>query len=208
MGKLIVFEGIDGSGKATQVQLLAKRMRKSGKKVTVFTSPRYGTLTGDIAKSALRGEYGDFVALSPYLSALPYMLDFAAMSGEIEAALKKGDVICDRYVQSTLAYHSAKFSGAQASEFLKTFETIAFKHLKLPKPTKVLYLHVPVEVARRLMEHKKKDQHERNVAYQARVASAYAGLAKGKGWKTVECVADGRMRPIEEIHEEIVRLAR
>jgi dTMP kinase len=208
MGKLIVFEGIDGAGKATQVEFLAARMKKAGKKVSVFTSPRYGTVTGDIVKSALHGAYGDFVALSPYLSGLPYVVDFAAMKDEILRALKKGDVICDRYVSSTLAYHSAKLSGAAAEEYVATIEDIAFKKLGLPMPNRVIYLHVPVEVARRLMEHKKKDQHERNASYQARVAHAYAKLATRKNWRTVECVKDGRMRPIDDIHKEIARLTR
>lgn len=207
MGKLIVFEGIDGAGKATQVELLVARMKKAGKKVAVFTSPRYGTPTGDLVKSALHGFYGDFVALSPYLSGLPYLVDFAAMKGEILLALKKGDVVCDRYVPSTLAYHSAKLSGAAAEEYIATIEDIAFSKIGLPKPDKVIYLHIPVEVARRLMEHKKKDQHERNAAYQARVAQAYTSLARRKNWRTVECVQNGRMRPIEEIHEEIARIA-
>lgn len=208
MGKLIVFEGIDGAGKATQVELLAKHMRRAGKPVTVFASPRYGTVTGDIVKSALHGAYGDFVALSPYLSGLPYIVDFAAMKDEMLRALKKGDVICDRYVPSTLAYHSAKLSGESARQFIATVEDIAFSKLGLPKPHRVIYLRVPVEVARRLMERKKKDQHERNAAYQARVAQAYAGLAARKNWRTVECVRGGRMRSVEEIHEDVALAAR
>lgn len=201
--KLIVFEGIDGAGKATQVALLEKRLRAEGKRVAVFASPRYDKPTGKIVKDALHGLYGDFVGLSPYLSAAPYLLDFAASRDEILRALGEGTVICDRYVPSTLAYHSAKLSGDEALNFIQLVEDIAYKRVGLPEPDKVIYLHIPVETARRLMETKKKDQHERDAKYQGRVALMYAELAKRKNWRVVECVKDGEMRGVEEIHEEI-----
>lgn len=207
MGRLIVFEGIDGAGKATQVELLAKRLRSDGKHVTVFASPRYDLPTGKLVRSALHGEFGDFVGLSPYFSALPYLVDFAAWRDEIREALKKGTVICDRYVPSTVAYHSAKLTGQSAKDFVALIEGIAFGNLGLPKPDKVVYLHIPVETARRLMDHKKKDQHERDTAYQGRVAMTYQELSKRKEWSIVECVGEGRMRTVEDIHEEVMRLA-
>lgn len=206
--KLIIFEGIDGAGKATQVQLLAKRLRAQGKRVVVFASPRYDKPTGAIVKNALAGMYGDFVGLSPYLSAVPYLLDFAASRDEIHEALKKGTVICDRYIPSTVAYHSAKLVGEHAREFVRLIEDIAYKKLKLPKPDRVFYLRVPVEMARRLMANKNKDQHEKSASYQGRVATAYGELAKRKEWRTVECVKNGVLRSIEDIHEEISKLTR
>ncbi len=206
MHQLIVFEGIDGAGKATQVKMLAERLRAQGKRVTVFSSPRYETPTGKLVRAALEGAYGDFVGLSPYFSALPYLLDFAASRDEIRAALKKGMVICDRHVPSTVAYHSAKLSGAKAKEFIRLVEHVAYTVLGVPEPTLVVYLHLPVGKAQELMHKKKKDQHERDTGYQARVAKAYALLAKRKNWRTVESVKGGKMRSVQDIHEEIVRL--
>src|SRR3569832_363531 len=159
-GRLIVFEGIDGVGKATQVELLARALKKNGKRVTVFTSPRYDLPTGKLVRRALLGEFGDFVALSPYLSALPYFNDFAAWRSDVIAALQKGDVICDRYVYSTLAYASAKLSGAKQKAFLEEMSGIAFKNLRLPKADRVIFLDVPVAVSQKLMAQKKKDQFE------------------------------------------------
>lgn len=201
MGRLVVFEGIDGAGKATQVKLLEKRLRAEGKRVAVFSSPRYDTPTGKLVKQALSGAFGNFVALSPYLSALPYLLDFAAEREEISVALGKGVVISDRYIPSTLAYHSAKLPRAQQKKFVDFVERLMYRGLKLPKPGLVIYLDVPVGNAQELLRGKKKDQHEKNVAYQKRVAQAYHTLGSRKEWKTISCTKSGRMLSPQEIHE-------
>lgn len=205
-GKLIVFEGIDGAGKATQVDLLAKQLRKEGKTVTVFTSPRYDLPTGKLVRRALLGEFGDFVALAPHLSALPYFVDFAAWRGDVLEALEKGDVICDRYVYSTLAYASAKLSKGKQNAFLKEMSDVAFRALQLPRADVVMFLDVPVAVSQKLMAQKKKDQFEKNTAYQKKVATVYAALAKGKAWHTIKCTEAGAMRTRENIHGEVARI--
>lgn len=203
--RLVVFEGIDGSGKATQVALLAKRLRTAGKHVSIFASPRYEKPTGKIVKRALSGAYGDFVALSPYLSALPYLLDFAASRDEIVAALKKGIVICDRYLPSTLAFHSAKLPRSKQEAFLDFVEHLMYRDLNLPRPDRVVYLDVPVASAQKLMRGKKKDQHEKNVAYQKRVVDAYRQLVKRKEWRAVPCTENGKMLSPEEIHRKVLK---
>lgn len=207
-GKMIVFEGIDGVGKATQVKLLAERARANGKTVTVFTSPRYDLPTGDLVRRALNGEFGDFVALSPYLSALPYFVDFSAWRSEVISALEQGDVICDRYVYSTLAYASAKLDGIEQKSFLDQMSTIVFDQLQLPKADCVALLDVPVPVSQELMAQKKKDQFEMNTVYQERVAKVYGELSKEDGWHVVACAPEGVMRSREDIHEEIAKLTR
>ncbi|HEY4522644.1 MAG TPA: hypothetical protein VJH91_03370 [Candidatus Paceibacterota bacterium] len=192
-GRLIVFEGIDGAGKQTQSAALARRLRAQGKRVTVFTSPRYDLPTGKLVRNALRGEYGDFVGLSPYISALPYLVDFVAWRDDVLKALEKGTVICDRYVQSTICYHSAKLAGKKQKEFLKTISDIAFKELQLPEPNVVVLLDVPVPYAQKLIAQKKKDQHEKNTGYQRKVAIVYKMLARGKKWRTISCVKNGTL---------------
>lgn len=199
--KFVVFEGIDGAGKATQVKLLEKKLRKNGTRVSVFRSPRYETPTGKLIKQALTGAFGNFVALSAYLSALPYLLDFAAERDELAAALKKGVVISDRYIPSTLAYHSAKLPNSERKAFLAFVEQLMYKTLKLPRPSTVIYLDTPVSAAQKLISGKMKDQHEKSSSYQARVASAYKQLAKRKEWRTVPCMKGGTMRSPKEIHE-------
>jgi dTMP kinase len=201
--KLIVFEGIDGAGKATQVALLAKRLRAENVHVTVFSIPRYKTPVGRLIKNALRGAYGDFRHLDPHFSAMPYLMDYALARESFLASLKKGVVIFDRYVQSTFAYHSAKAEGAGQRKVLRELEKLAFGEIKLPKPDAIIYLDVPPRVSRTLMRKKKRDQHERDSAYQQRVADVYQKMAKGKRWHVVACAPSGTIRSRKEIHEEV-----
>ena len=132
-GRLIVFEGIDGAGKATQVELVEQWSRK---RATLPFSPRrsHETPTGKVVKAALAGAYGNFLALSPYLSALPYLLDFAAERDELTAALKKGIVISDRYISSTLAYHRAKLPGFAAQKFFWVSSRVSCTKVKTSTP--------------------------------------------------------------------------
>ena len=202
-GKLIVFEGIDGVGKATQAALLAKRIKASGATVKTFESPRYDLPSGRLVRRALMGEFGNFVALSPYISSLPYLVDFAAWRNEIVGALERGVVVCDRHVQSTIAYHAAKLSGSAQKKFLKEISRLAFTELKLPEPNLVFFLDVPTNTAKQLMGKRKKDQHEKDTAYQKKVAKIYRTLAKGKNWHRIECAPEGRMLSRKEIHEHV-----
>ena len=198
-GKLIVFEGIDGAGKATQAKALARYLRARGERVTLFSSPRYDLPTGKLVRKALHGAYGNFVQLSPYISALPYLVDFAAWRDEIDLALTRGTVICDRYVQSTIAYHGAKLKGARRKEFVRAIAMIAFDHLRLPRPDHVILLDLPVAYAQKRIAGRKKDQHEKSRKYQRDVASIYGELARKKPWRKVECVQGGEMRAVAEI---------
>lgn len=207
-GRLIVVEGIDGAGKATQVALLEKALRKSGRRVAVFASPRYDLPSGKLVRRALSGEFGDFVAASPYLSALPYFVDFSAWRDDVIAALKMGDVICDRYVYSTLAYASAKLPKGKQQRFLEEMSCVAFSELKLPRASRVILLDVPVAVSQKLMAQKKKDQFEKNLSYQKKVAAVYASLSGGEEWRTVRCAPKGEMRSRDSIHEEVLGLVR
>ena len=200
---LIVFEGIDGAGKATQVALLAKKLRSQGKTVSVFSSPRYDTPTGKLVKSALQGKFGNFVAMNAYFSALPYLLDFAAERDEVAAALKKGIVISDRYLPSTLAFHGAKLPKGEKKKFLIFVENLMYRDLKLPRPDRVIYLDVPVANAKKLLRGKKLDQHEKDSEYQTRVANTYKALAKRKEWRTIVCAKNGEVLSKRAIHEKI-----
>jgi len=199
--KFIVFEGIDGAGKSTQIALLAKRLRKDGKRFSLSSSPRYSSPTGQLVKRALQGEFGDFVGLNGYLSAMPYLLDFVATQPSLLAALKKGLVISDRYIFSTLAFQGAKVLPSKRKAFLELIERLMYREFHLPKPDRVIYFDVPVAQAQKNMRGKKKDQHERSVAYQKRVAAVYRQLAKRREWKVVPCTKNGKMRSPQEIHE-------
>jgi len=201
MRKFIVFEGIDGAGKGTQIELLAKRLRKEGRRFSLSSSPRYDSPTGQLVKRALHGEFGDFVGLNGYLSAMPYLLDFVATRPSLVAALAKGTVVSDRYIFSTLAFQGAKVPTKDRKKFLGLIEQLMYREFKLPKPDVVLYFDVPVAQAQHNMRGKKKDQHEKSVAYQKRVAGVYRQLTKREDWRVIPCVNNGKMRSAKEIHE-------
>lgn len=207
-GKLIVFEGIDGVGKATQVDLLAKQLRKEGKTVRVFSIPRYETRVGKLIKKALHGAYGDFRHLDPHLSSLPYFLDYALAKEEFLVALKKGVVIFDRYVMSTFAYHAAKAPKGKRAALVRELEAIAFDEIGLPKPDHIFYLDVPPHTSKQLMRKRKLDQNEIDIRYQKNVADTYQLLAKGKRWNVIRCTEKGTMRTRADIHAEVRRLIR
>lgn len=197
----IVFEGIDGAGKGTQIELLARRLRKEGKHFSLAASPRYDSPTGQLVKRALHGDFGDFVGLNGYLAALPYLLDFAAQRSDLLAALKKGLIISDRFVFSTLAFQGAKVPAKERKAFVLFVERLMFNEFKLPRPDRVIYFDMPVAQAQKNMRGKKKDQHEKNVAYQKKVAQIYRELTKRKEWRVIPCTRNGVMRSPQEIHE-------
>lgn len=199
---LIVFEGIDGSGKSVQAKMLAERLRKQGHHVSTTHSPRYEKPIGKFIKEALHGKHGDFRNLSPYFSGMPYLVDFATMKDKLVATLKMGIVVADRYVPSTLAFHGAKLDGVARGVFIKFVQNLMYGEAGLPKPSLVIYLKVPVEVAKDHMHDAGKvlDQHEQDMEYQKRVADVYAKLARERTWRTVSCKKDESAR---EIHERV-----
>ncbi|MEK7628627.1 MAG: dTMP kinase [Patescibacteria group bacterium] len=221
MSRLIVVDGADGAGKGTQVALLCSRCDARGLKATVFDFPRYGQRTGKLIGDVLAGRHGDFLATSPYLASIPYMLDRAAARDEMRTALADADiVICNRYISSNLAYGAAKIADAdERQRYIEFVEAVEHEEIRMPVPTLVLYLSVPVEVSFRLVEQKAartyiaegaKDQHEADMSYQARVAACYRELASARkdAWQVVECAPEGALLPPEAIHEKVWELVR
>lgn len=217
-GRLIVIEGLDGTGKAVQTKLLTESLEKAGKAVTLFDFPRYtSSIFGKLTGEALAGMHGDFRNLSPFLSSLPYVLDRATAKNDIEKALAKGDVICNRYTPSNLAYQSAKLPPSQRKKFVDFLEKAEYGEIGIPKPDVVIYLRVPVEIALTLNAGKPrraylkkagdKDQHEEDEMYQKQVLDTYLSFAKEKKeWHIVECVENEKLLSPEEIHEKIMAI--
>jgi len=216
-GLLIVLEGGDGSGKATQSKLLLDFLAKK-KKVSYFDFPQYGkTVFGDLTGRALKGDFGDFLHMSPYFSSLPYMLDRACAKDAIISALKKGNVVCNRYTTSNIGFQAAKFAGKEREDMIKFLEQGEYEEIGLPRPDVVLYLDVPREVASALVSQKDKrdylgkegakDQHEKSAPYQEKVAEVYRTLAKKrKGWHIISCARNGSILSVENIHKKILAI--
>ncbi len=214
---LIDIEGADGSGKATQAKKLVDRLNAEGFATALFSFPRYyesrmGKLIGEL----LAGKHGDFMTAPPYLSALPYALDRVGARAMIVEALEAGKVVvCDRYTPSSLAHQSAKLPKDEQAAFVEFLEGLEYEDLQMPRPSLVMYLSVPTDVASDLVSKKEargyitdgssRDHAERNIAHQDRTREAYARLSKEKGWAVIDCAPQGTLRATEDIHEEIYR---
>ncbi|TAL48754.1 hypothetical protein EPN83_03065 [Patescibacteria group bacterium] len=215
-GKLIVLEGTDGSGKATQSKLLLRALQRH-LPATLFEFPRYKRSEfGRLIRRSLSGEFGDFLRLSPYLSSLPYMLDRARALPLLLEALKEGHVICDRYTTSNIAYQAAKLKPLEHRKFISFVENAEYHELGLPTPDVVLFLWVPPRVSRKLLakrEHSRNvapDQHELEYNFQRSVIKMYTYLAAtNPNWRVVRCVdGHGRVLSRDTIHAKVMNVLR
>lgn len=217
VGILIDIEGADGSGKTEQAKRLFERLQREGHPAAYFDFPRYetsraGKLTGEL----LAGKHGDFMGVSPVLSALPYAIDRAGAREKLEASLAAGKIIVsNRYTPSNLAHQSAKVVPAEQPALVEMLEDIEYGDLGIPRPTLVIYLSVPTDISSDLIGKKEKrgyldgearDLAERNIAHQDRTRAAYLRLAKEKGWHVIDCAPSGVMRTREDIEAEIWKI--
>lgn len=216
-GMLIDIEGGDGSGKTEQAKRLFERLGKEGVDAAFFDFPRYyDSRVGKLIGELLAGKHGDFMGVSPYVSALPYAIDRAGVKDEIEEALYSGKVlVSNRYTPSNLAHQSAKLPPDEQPALVEFIEGVEYGDLKIPRPDLVFYLSVPTDISAELIMKKDKrdylggdtrDLAERNIAHQDRTRMAYLRLAEEKGWQVVGCAPSGTMRSPEDIHSEIWRV--
>ncbi len=216
MAPLIVIEGIDGSGKGTQAQQLTERLTTTGRRVRLLSFPRYReTLFGHAIGDFLNGRFGQLNEVHPFLASVLYAADRFESKSVLTAALQSSDVVvCDRYVPSNLAHQGAKLDGAERDELLQTIDRIEFDVFTLPRPSLVVLLDVPVEIAQRNIAAKKPrsytdkaaDLQEADAEYLQRVRDVYLQLAEANpNWQRVDSVRSSEQRPIADISDEIFR---
>lgn len=213
-GKLIVIEGLDGSGKSTQEELLKKRLSESGVKVNFIKLPNYDDPACELVKEYLAGRFGkkpgdvnayaasSFFAVDRYVSFNCYWKD-AYQNGEV--------FLADRYTTSNAYHQLTKTDKAEWDSYLAWLEDFEYNKMGIPKPDAVIYLDMPIEVSQKLMtgryngDESKKDIHEKDVEYlnNCREAADYA--CKKLGWERVECSRDGEPLPIEVISDSIYK---
>lgn len=218
MNKFIVIEGGDGAGKGTQAKLLVERLGKETK-VSFFDFPQYEkNLAGELVGRYLKGEFGDPLLLSPYVASLPYSLDRVVARDELIKATEEGVVICNRYTPSNIGHQASKLPEDRRNEFISWLERLEYGELKIPKPTLVIYLYVPVEISSQLVEKKEarayiggesakgtKDGHEKDLEYQQRSIDVYVKMSKERSdWKLIDCVKDGKLLSVEDVHSKIM----
>jgi len=206
-GFVIALEGTDGSGKATQAELLKEHFEKEGLKVRLISLPRYESVPGQLIRKYLDGNTELKEAPIEYV-ALLYALDRYALLPEIRKELENGTIIIfDRYYHSNLAHQSARFEKPNdQDEMLKWIKIV---ESRLPKPDKKIFLDLPVEVTQSLMERRDKDIHENNEPYLNRTREMFRKIVNSeKDWIHINCATqkqDEKWIPKtrEEIHEEI-----
>lgn len=215
-GKLIALEGIDGSGKRTQLDLLAGELAARGLSVFRISFPRYESFFGKLVGSFLNGEFGALDTVDPHLSALLYAGDRMEAKAEIEAALSAGKIVlADRYIGSNMAHQSARVSEIKRDEFLAWLKRLEYGLYALPVEDLVVYLRVPVAEAHRLVALKsarayttlKRDIQEADIKHLQETAIIYDRLATESNWARIDCTstASGALYSPEEIHRAVLQ---
>ena len=213
-GKLIVIEGLDGSGKATQTRRLAAALQQSGRMLREISFPNYESDSSALVRMYLGGAFGSEPGdVNAWAASLFYAADrYAGMKQDWGAFYRDGGVlIADRYTTSNAVHQCCKLPRAEWDAFLQWLFDLEYRKLELPKPDLVIYLRLPVEVSESLMaeryhgDERKKDIHERDDGYLRSAHEAADYCAETLGWRTVECAENGKLRNIDDIGDEILR---
>ena len=215
MGKLFVIDGTDGSGKQTQLGELKNRLDKEKIDYRVVSFPNYDSKTSTLVKMYLSGEFGtNSKEISPYIASTFYAADrYATYQTELKEYYEKGGLIlADRYTTSNMIHQAGKIQNKEERDkFLKWLWDFEFNIYKLPIPTEVFFLNMPVEKSLELIANRdnkfthnsKKDIHESDKNHLIDAYYAACDVAKDYNWYEVKCVRDDKIRTIEDIHEEI-----
>ena len=214
MGKLIVIEGTDGSGKSTQFRLLTERVAAEGHEFQKLVFPQYQEESSALIKMYLGGEFGTKPSdVNAYAASAFYAVDRYASYKKVWGQWYEdgGLVLSDRYTTSNAVHQASKESGENQSKFLSWLYDFEYDKLGLPCPDLVIYLDVPTDFTEKMMRGREAatntsaDIHEKDLAYLATCRRSGREAAAFYGWTVIDCVKDGAMRTIEDIHEEIYR---
>lgn len=217
MGKLIVIEGTDGSGKSTQFKKLTDRVTAEGIEFQKLVFPQYSEPSSALIRMYLGGEFGKNPSdVNAYAASAFYAVDrFASYKKAWGKWYDNGGLILsDRYTTSNAVHQTSKEPAEKQQEFLKWLYEFEYDKLGMPCPDLVIYLDVPTAFTEQLMRSReqqtntKADIHEQDMDYLATCREMGRQAAGYYGWHIVNCVKDGVMRSIEDIHEEIYALVK
>ena len=217
LGKLIAIEGIDGSGKRTQMDLLHQVIAAGEGGFSVYSTafPQYDSWFGKMVGQFLNGELGPLDAVDSHFTALLYAGDRFEAKPKIEAALDAGKIVLiDRYIGSNLAHQTARVAAHQRDAFRRWIEHLEYDIYGLPREHLVIYLRVPPAEAQKLIAQKakrsytsaKQDLLEASLRHLQDAADVYDQLARSAPWVTIECfdAATGTLRSVKEIAGEVL----
>jgi dTMP kinase len=218
-GKLIVIDGTDGSGKATQVALLEKRLKKEGKTVKIVDFPEYyKNFFGAFIGHCLSEQYYNWINVHPKIASVLYAADRHESSDQIRGWLKKGYVvIANRYVSANQIHQGGKIKSAKKrNDFIKWLDQMEYETFGIPRPDITIYLSLPLNIVLQLLKErdsskmhraylkKKKDVHEADVDFMKNSIKSAMKLEKEiKNFAKIECSEKGVILSREEIHEMV-----
>lgn len=212
MGKLIVIEGTDGSGKSTQFRLMSQRLADDGVEFKHIVFPRYDQESSALIRMYLGGQFGENPGdVNAYAASAFYAVDrFASYKMDWGKWYEDGGVVLsDRYTTSNAVHQASKVPEAERTEYLHWLYDFEYDKLGLPRPDLTIYLDVPTDFTEKMMRKREQDTntqadiHEKDTAYLATCRQTGRAAAEYYGWTVIHCVKDGAMRSIEDIHAEI-----
>ena|SRR3989344_4312446 len=215
-GKFIVIEGVDGSGKGTQVALLADYLKNHKKHFEIADFPQYYNFSGAFVAKYLRGEYGTADEVGPYRGSIFYAVDRYDKSFDIKKWLKEGkNVIANRYASANMGHQAGKIHNKKSRDlFLNWVSNLEYKIFGIPKPDMTIFLYVTPEIghklvgkksARKYIKGKNRDIHEEDLNHLKRASEAFLYVAKKYNWEIINCAPKGEMRTREDIHKDILK---
>lgn len=212
MGKLIVFEGTDGSGKSTQFSLLTRRLKQDNIAFRKIQFPQYLEPSSALIRMYLNGEFGEKPSdVNPYAASTFYAVDRYASYQKVwkDYYAQGGVMLSDRYTTSNAVHQGSKVTGEDRNAFFAWLYDLEYQRMGLPKPDLVLCLDMPIETAMELMRLREQqtgthaDIHERDEQYLYRCRQTALAAAEYYGWTVIHCVENGVLRTAEDIHAQI-----
>lgn len=216
MGKLIVIEGLDASGKGTQTDILVNRLSRTGKDALAISLPNYDDESSALVKMYLRGEMGDRPSdVNAYAASTFYAVDrYASFKKSWNREYESGKIIiANRYTTSNACHQMTKLAKAEWDTYLSWLFDFEYRLLEIPKPDCVIFLDMPVEISQKLLmkryhdDESRKDVHEKDVAYLQSCYEAASYACQKLSWNRVMCSRDGEPKTVEEIAEEVFSIA-
>ncbi len=216
MGKMIVIDGLDGSGKATQAELLRNYLNSRGCETYTLDLPFYSDESSTLVKMYLSGEFGNNPSdVNAYAASTFYAADrYASYKKHWQQEYESEKiVVANRYTTSNACHQMTKLPESQWDEYLQWLFEFEYKKLGIPEPECVIFLDMPVEISQKLLlkryqgDENKKDVHERDVEYLLSCHKAAVYAAEKLGWHRVICGKDGEPLTVDEISAEVCRIA-
>jgi len=215
-GKLIVIDGVDGSGKSAQTELLVKHLKDEGYEVEMADFPQYGKKSAGLVEEYLNGKYGSAEEVGPYRASIFYAADRYDASFQLKEWLEQGKIIIsNRYVTASMGHQGGKIKDEkELTEFLEWLHNLEYNIFDIPMPDLNIILHVTPEMSQKLVDKKsdrkytngkKRDIHEADIDHLRAAEKTYLKIADQNKdfFKVIESEKGGKMRSIEEIAEEV-----